>query len=457
MPTRVLVPSGVLGLGFDKNALALGVDGKPDIIAIDGGSTDSGPYYLGAGVSKYSQAATLAEWKQLMAARAAADAPLVLTTAGTCGVNRCVDWMLDLTRAAAAELGQTLRVATLYSAQNPIDIAEAFDGQRVCGLADAADIERGDILSCVNIVALAGVEQIGAAIETGAEIVIAGRATDTSGIAALPIMNGAHVGAAWHGAKIAECGALCSTRPMSGVISVDFDDTGFEVEPLADGARCTPHSVSAHMLYENADPFVLMEPGGRLDVSNARYEPVSDRRVRVTGSEWQRSARYTVKLEGAALAGHQTTILALLRNRRYACHCREWVDRLRAFVRRRIAERTQFRPSDYSLEFRLIGVDSALGELERRQGEPVEVGVLCIVTAASQDAANEIARLINPFMLHFPLTDDEELPTFAFPYSPAETERGPTFEFRLSHVLELDSPMDVFALEVHETSHASPR
>ncbi len=43
MPTQVLVPSGVLGLGFDPVALARGVAAGPDIIAIDGGSTDSGP------------------------------------------------------------------------------------------------------------------------------------------------------------------------------------------------------------------------------------------------------------------------------------------------------------------------------------------------------------------------------------------------------------------------------
>ena len=49
MQTRVLVPSGVLGLGFDPDALARGVAANPDIIAIYGGSTDSGPFYLGTG------------------------------------------------------------------------------------------------------------------------------------------------------------------------------------------------------------------------------------------------------------------------------------------------------------------------------------------------------------------------------------------------------------------------
>ena len=58
MPTRVLVPSGVLGLGFDRRALARGVAARPHIIAIDGGSTDSGPFSLGSGTSKYSRAAS---------------------------------------------------------------------------------------------------------------------------------------------------------------------------------------------------------------------------------------------------------------------------------------------------------------------------------------------------------------------------------------------------------------
>jgi len=70
MSTRVLVPSGVLGLGFDSDALQAGIEAQPDIICIDGGSTDSGPYYLGTGTSKYSQSVCKSEWRELMLARA---------------------------------------------------------------------------------------------------------------------------------------------------------------------------------------------------------------------------------------------------------------------------------------------------------------------------------------------------------------------------------------------------
>ena len=450
MPTRVLVPSGVLGLGFDKHALMAGARSRPDLICIDGGSTDSGPYYLGAGVSKYSRASTMAEWKLLLEAQRVAEAPLVVGSAGTCGSDSAVDWMLGITEELAAQAARRLKVAVLKCSQDPARVAREFRRSRLRPLDYAPCIDEAAILGCANIVALAGAEQLGAAVSIGADVVIAGRATDTAGIAALPLMRGEHAGAAWHAAKIAECGALCSTKPLSGVVSVEIDSEGFVVEPLADGAKCTPRTVSAHMLYENADPFRLREPGGVLDASQATYVALDERRVRVEGSEWIPSDEYSVKLEGAAAVGFQTTLLAVVRNRRYVSRIREWAGKLEKFLAKEMEARVGPFADGCGLEFRLIGVDSALGSLEESESVPAEVGVLAIATAGTQEAASEIARLINPFLLHFPLEDDEPLPTFAFPYSPAETERGALYEFRLNHAMALDDPMDAFRLEVSE-------
>ncbi|WP_417626344.1 acyclic terpene utilization AtuA family protein [Pararhodobacter aggregans] len=449
MTTRVLVPSGVLGLGFDRAALSRGVATKPDIIAIDGGSTDSGPWSLGAGQSKYSRAATKAEWRHLMQARAEAGVPLVIGTSGTCGADATVDWMYAITAELAAELGQKLTVARLYSQQPARRVVQALEEGRITPLTPAPEIDADGLRAMANIVALGGVEQVQAAIATGADIILCGRVTDTATIAALPLARGEAAGGAWHGAKIAECGALCSTNPTSGVILVDFDEAGFTVEAMAETALCTPHSVSAHMLYENSDPFQLYEPGGYLDVRGANYTALDARRVRVEGSEWV-PGPYTVKLEGARAAGYQTTIMAVLRQQHYVTHAQEWADKLQAFLTAQITERMGLTPPDYTLEFRMIGVNGALGALENRQGQPAEVGVLGIVTAATQEIASEIGKLINPWVLHYPLTEDEELPTFAFPYSPATTDRGPLYEFALNHVMALEDPMSAFRLTVSE-------
>lgn len=454
MTTRVLIPSGVLGLGFDEAALWRGVAAGPEIIAIDGGSTDSGPASLGSATSKYSRAATKAEWRVLMQAREKAAVPLVIGTCGTAGTDANVDWMYQITCELAAELGQSVRVARLYSEQDPNALAGAWDAGRVIPLDPAPSVDGEAIRGMAHIVALAGAEQVQAALATGADIVLAGRTTDTAIVAALPLRNGEHPGAAWHGAKVGECGALCSTNPTSGVILVDVDATGFEVTPLADGATCTPHSVSAHMLYENSDPFVLYEPGGHLDVTQARYRALDGVSVRVEGAAWVPAERYRVKLEAARVAGYQTTLMAILRDRRYVENARTWAAKLDGYLRGEIGRRMGLVPGDYSLQLRLIGIDAVLGDLESAHGAPSEVGVLCIVTATSQAEATEIAKLINPFLLHYPLTDNEELPTFAFPYSPVHSERGALFEFAMNHVLDLDDPMDAFRIRVDEVGHA---
>ncbi|MBT6274350.1 MAG: acyclic terpene utilization AtuA family protein [Chromatiales bacterium] len=452
MSTRVLVPSGALGLGFDPKALALGIERSPDAICIDGGSTDSGPFYLGTGTSKYSRATTKAEWRELMMARAEASVPLIIGSCGTCGTGATVDWMLDITIEIARELGQEVKVATLRSDQPQQRVRDALDAGQIFPLEPAPHISATTIDACTNIVALAGAEQIGAALNTGADIVLAGRTTDTAVISALPLLRGEHQGGAWHGAKIAECGALCSTVPTSGVVMVEFDEDGFTVEALAEDARCTPYSVSSHMLYENADPYVLYEPGGHLNVSNACYSALDDARVRVTGSEWHDAKDYTVKLEGTIVAGYQTTILALLRDAHYVANARAWVTKLTAFLKDNIAKRMDLLDTEYDLEFRLIGVDATLGELEAKTALPTEVGVLGIITAQSQETASEIGRLVNPWVLHYPLTQHEELPTFAFPHSPAHSDRGALFEFSLNHVLKLDDPLSAFTLDVTTVS-----
>jgi len=448
--SRILIPSGALGLGYDAEALARGIAAKPDLIAIDGGSTDSGPSYLGRGVSKYSRSGTKAEWKGLIAARAEAGCPLVIGTAGTCGADSTVEWLYDITLEILSELGLSAKIAVLKSEQPKARVAAALEGRRVTPLPHAPQISAGLITSTTHIVALAGAEQIAETLKTGADIVIAGRTTDTAIIAALPIMRGDHAGAAWHAAKIGECGALCATNPQSGVIQIDIDSEGFTVTPLADGAHCTPHTVSAHMLYENSDPFILYEPGGHLDVTAARYTALDDTSVRVTGSVWVPSDRYTVKLEGARVAGYQTLLLATVRDRRYVENIHAWVNDIAARHAQRVSNRMGLGPDDYLCELRIIGVDATLGALESRQEAPAEAGVMGIITAPSQETANEIGKLLNPFLLHHPLTREEEQPTFAFPFSPAEIDRGPIYEFCLNHVMELDDPMDAFSLEVRD-------
>jgi len=445
--TKILIPSGALGLGYDRDALMRGIALKPDLIAIDGGSTDSGPHYLGTGTSKYSRSSIKSEWRELMQARAMANVPLVIGTAGTCGADDAVDWLLDITRELATETDMDVTVAILKSGQPADRVMNALDRGRITPLEPVIDIDHSVLQSCTNIVALAGAEQIQAALNTGADIVIAGRATDTATIAALPLARGCHAGGAWHGAKIGECGALATTNPSSGTIMITFDVDGFTVEPMGQTARATPYTVSAHMLYENSNPLQLYEPGGHLDVTGATYTALDDRCVRVTGSTWVPSDTYTVKLEGARFGGYQCVSLALIREARYVQNIETWTKAVEENCRQKAQERIE---GDFTLELRIIGLNATLGAQDVNAQIGSEVGVLGIITAPSEMVAKEVAKMLNPYLLHMPLTEDEEMPTFAFPFSPNEMNRGEIYEFCLNHVMELDDPMQAFSLKIEQ-------
>ena len=160
-----------------------------------------------------------------------------------------------------------------------------------------------------------GTEPYLRAMEEGAQVVLAGRSSDTSIFAAIPMQKGLPASMAWHSAKILECGAasVAVRRHPDGMMAW-VREGEFVIEPPNPEYVCTPQSIASHTLYENAHPFLLKEPSGTLDVTNARYEAISDRAVRVWGSEFIPADTYTIKLEGAEMVGYQSVIVGSIRD-----------------------------------------------------------------------------------------------------------------------------------------------
>lgn len=439
---RVLVPSGVLGSGCPEEAFQRGLSLVPDAIAVDAGSTDSGPYYLGAAVSKMTRKATKRDLRQLMLGRARLGIPLLIGSCGTSGTDAGVDWMAGICEEIAAEEGQEVKVALVYSEQSAETLAGYLDRGAVTPLPAAPSLTRERLAECDHIVGLLGYEPLAAAIAGGADIVLSGRTTDTAVLAAVPLMRGMPVGSTWHAAKIAECGGLCTTHSRQGGVMLTIDAGGFEVEPLHAASACTPYSVSAHMLYENADPYRLKEPGVLLDAQAAIYTAVDDRTVRVTGSAAE-TTPYTMKLEGSGGVGYRTMVFSAIADPKIMAQVGTWLERLRARLHAGIGSVLGIAPDAYHLEIRPYGWNA----LSPWQGDdapaPQEVGFMTLVTAQTQALATEIAMFANPTLLHFPLNPEDPLPSFAFPFSPAEVELGRLYEFKLNHVVALADPSEL--------------
>src|SRR5258708_32995508 len=178
-----------------------------------------------------------------------------------------------MARRIGREEGLSFRVACIYSEQTADDIVRALKDGRVHPLSPCGPLDEATVRSCAHIVGLMGHEHFVAGMRAGADVVLGGRATDTSMVAALALIQGLPPGPAWHAAKTVECAGMCTTTPNgtpgSGPVYVTIDAAGFTVMSLNPDAACTPMSVAAHMLYANADPLALREPMCILDASAA--------------------------------------------------------------------------------------------------------------------------------------------------------------------------------------------
>ena len=454
---NVLVPIGSIGLGIDASDVDSGLAGGADVIACDAGSTDSGPAYLATGAAKYSRAAIKSDLAILMRARKKAGIPLLIGSCGTSGCDKALDSTRDIVMEIAREDGMRPRIAILYSEQDPQRMAQFAAHGRIAPLAPMNDADPERFSSCDRIVALMGPEPYIAALEAGADIVLGGRTTDTAVLAAVPLMRGAGVGPAWHAAKIAECGALCTVRPRDGGVIIRVGQDSFDVEPLRAGNHCTPYTVSAHMLYENSDPFLLHEPGGTLDVTQSRYEALDERCVRVTGSKFI-AAPYTMKLEGASRGGWQTLMLVGIQDRKVLENIDAFLVRMHEVLTTRVKGAMSEAAGSYHISLRPYGWNAVSGlPVDKSTPIPVEIGLMFVATASTQELATQIAKTCNPWFFHLSAEEAQEMPSYGFPFSPAEIERGQVFEFKLNHIVSTSHPLELVRTEFvdfEEAGHA---
>ncbi len=444
----VLVPTGMLGAGFDPATVERGLALGADVIAVDGGSTDSGPYYLGAGEAKTADAAVRRDLRILLSAAHRAGIPLIVGSCGTSGTDSGVDWVSGIVREICAEDALDLPIAEIYSEQRAEDLVPLLRAGRIQPLEPRTALDAATLTGCSHIVGMMGHEPIALALEAGAQVVLAGRATDTALAAAVPLMRGMPPGPTWHAAKIVECGGQCTTDPRAGGVLARIDEGGFTVEPLDPNAACTPNSVAAHMLYETVNPFTMREPAGTLQVADARYTAVDARTVRVEGSRFEFAQQHTIKLEGAALTGYGTMSFVGIRDPHVLASVDEWASLLRKILADRVHSVLGLAEDAWDADLRLYGHNAILDELETATAPPREVGVMLLVSASTQELATAISKIANPLLLHLPLPDMAYLPSFAFAFSPAHIERGPGYAFVLNHVVEVDDPVELFRIRI---------
>lgn len=446
MTLTVYAPLGMLGYGFPEASLRAAVERRPDVFAMDAGSTDPGPYYLGAGHSYTSREMVRRDLSLLLPAARRLGVPLIIGSAGGSGGRPHLDWTVDIVREVAAAERLAFRLAVINAEIEPDLLVAALRDGRIHDFEAGRDLDEADLAACTRVVGQMGVEPVMEALRQEADVIVAGRAFDAAMAAALPMMHGCDPGLALHMGKIVECGSLVALPRTSDGVLAHIGADSFVIEPADPGKRSTAELVAAHTLYEKSDPYRLSMPGGTIDLRACSFEQVDGRSVRVRGSRFVPAEQYTIKLEGAAIAGYRSICVAGARDPFLIRQFDEVMERATAKVRADLDGRID--PEAYEMRYRLYGRDGVMGALEPDpNAEPGELGIVMETVARTQEIADTVGALLRSATLHIGYTGRiATAGNLAFPYSPAEFAAPPAYEFRVYHLLDVPDPLELFSI-----------
>lgn len=445
---RVLSPTAILGYGFPEASFEEGMKRKPHVIAVDAGSTDPGPYYLGAGISFTDRNAVKRDMEYMLKAAVEENIPVIIGSCGGAGARPHLDWNVDILREISEENNYNLKVAIIPADIDRELIKERLKDGKVQPLYPAEQTTAEEVDKAEYIVAQMGPEPIIEALNQGAQVIMCGRAYDPSVFAALAIKEGYDAALATHMGKILECAAIAAlpgsgSDSMFGYLGKDY----FMIEPLNPIRKCTELSVAAHTLYEKTNPYNLPGPGGALDLHETKFHQETETKVKVTGSKFAPTDKYYVKLEGATIAGYRTISIASSRDPIFMENIDEIVEAVKERVKDNFANHNI---GEYYLNFRLYGKDGVMSMFDGIPSlVPGELGILIEAVAETQELSNTLCSFARSTMLHYGYEGRKATAgNLAFPFSPSDIEAGEVFEFSQYHLMEVENPTEVFSVEI---------
>jgi len=443
---RILSPTAILGYGFPMESFVEGMKRKPHVIAVDAGSTDPGPYYLGAGKSFTDYNSVKRDLEIMIPAAIEAGIPVIIGTGGGCGGYPHVEFCRKIIEEIAKEKKLSFKLAIIQSELDKELIKSKLKKGEIVPLHPAGPITEDDVDNTVRIVAQMGEEPYIKALNEGASVILAGRSYDPSVFAALPIKEGFDKGLAIHLGKILECASIAAipgsgSDCMFGYLQKD----NFVLEPLSPLRKCTTLSVAAHTLYEKTNPYILPGPGGAIDLHEAEFTQVTDNTVKVTGSKFVPTEDYFVKLEGVKKVGYRTISVAAVKDPVMI----EKIDSIVQSVKDRVKNNFEsYGITDFFLDFKIYGKNGVMGifpGIDDRVAH--ELAIVIEAVAATQDQADTICGFARSTMLHFGYEGRiSTAGNLAFPFSPSDCKVGEVYEFNVYHLMKVDNPMEYFPI-----------
>jgi len=436
---RILSPTAILGYGYPESSFRRGISRKPHCIAVDAGSTDPGPYYLGSGTPFTNRAAVKRDLRLMLVHGNKLKIPVVIGTAGGSGARPHVDWCEKIIREIAGEEKLSFRLGIVYSDIDKKIVLQACTQKKLIPLQGVPHASAEIINQTTYIAGQIGMEPIINLYKKGCTVILAGRCYDPAVFAALPVHKGFDPGLSLHCGKILECAAIAAT-PGSGsdcALGIIKKDS-FILETLSPQRKFTRKSAAAHTLYEKSDPSHLPGPGGMIDLTGTVFTELSGGRVSVHGSRFIPSPQYFVKIEGARQTGYRTISIAGIRDPIMISQ----IDTITSLVKKKVTDNFVREKIKGEINFIVYGKNGVMSDRDPvKQTASHELGVVIDAVGDTQDSSASLCALARSTLLHWGYPNRiSTAGNLAFPFSPSDAKMGPVFEFSLYHLMPVDDP-----------------
>lgn len=429
---KILSPTAILGYGFPQASFQKAMEEKPDLIAVDAGSSDPGPHYLGAGKPFTDRAGVKRDLRFMLTAGVKNNIPVVIGSAGGSGAAPHLEWCRQIIHEIAQEESLTFTLALIPADVEKQTVHEALDNKQITALDFVPPLTHEAIDASTYIVAQMGIEPFQQALQAGAQVVLGGRAYDPACFAALPVMRGFDEGLALHCGKILECAAIAATPGSGSDCAMGIlDENGFTLKTFNPKRKFTETSAAAHTLYEKSDPYFLPGPGGVLNLKACTFTAVNDSEVYVSGSRHEETP-YALKLEGARLVGYRCLTIAGARDPIMIAG----IDNIIEEVKTSVSSNLGLNDDSIRITFHLYGKNGVMGDSEPEQVAGHELGIVLDVVAPTQEVANSVCSLVRSTLLHYGY--ENRIATagnLAFPFSPSDIQCGAVYEFSIYHLI----------------------
>jgi hypothetical protein len=455
----ILCPTGHLGFTpLETASFLAGCALRPDFIIADSGSCDIGPYPLGADGQASPPAWQRHDLEVMLLAARRLRVPMIVGSASDTGTDRGVAQYVSLIEEIAAEHGlPPFRLAAIEAEIKLPALGERLAaGVRIIGLDGREDADASVLARTDRAVAVMGAEPIAAALKAGAEVVIAGRASDCALFAA-PLLNaGLSPATAYYAGKLMECASFCC-EPFMGKESIlgRIAEDDIRVTAMHPGQRCTPASLASHAMYERRDPFREHVVSGYVDMSGCRYEQLDEKTPRAAGARFVPAAVPMVKIEGAGKVGERRLAVVGMRDPYMIAN----IDKAIAWARARLAERFGApEATGWQVFYHLYGRDGVMGPMDPNPpAQPHEIGVVVETLCADGRRAEEICALAARNLFYARLPEVKGTAGAAALMSDEVLTGKPGYEWTLNHVMPVKDPCELFRTRFVTVNGASRR